>query len=153
MSFYSYIFSSLVTLLKATASIYPEWMNEPTDETRRGKKWRPHSLKWLQPISLSFSNMFSNSVFYMQSNTAWWFQSFWHNVFYSSVSEETVSCLPASQWQEDGCWGFQLGGRDVTVSGVMEQRKLETRQKCVYSCQLVSWPSSGLPFPSVGRGN
>lgn len=40
------------------------------------KKWGPHSLKWPQPISLSFSNMFSNSVFYMQSKTAWWFWSF-----------------------------------------------------------------------------
>lgn len=38
-----------------------------------GKKWGPHSLKWPQPISLSLSNMFSNSVFYIQSKTAWWF--------------------------------------------------------------------------------
>lgn len=30
-----HIFSSLVTLLKATASIYPEWMNARADETRR----------------------------------------------------------------------------------------------------------------------
>lgn len=49
-----HIFSSLVTLLKATASIYPEWMNAPTDETREGKKWEPHSLKWPEPIRLSF---------------------------------------------------------------------------------------------------
>lgn len=34
-----HIFSSLVTLLKATASIYPEWMNAPTDETQ--EKMRP----------------------------------------------------------------------------------------------------------------
>lgn len=33
------------------------------------KKWGPHSLKWPQPISLSFPNMFSNSVFYMQSKS------------------------------------------------------------------------------------
>lgn len=75
------------------------------------KKWGPHSLKWPQPISLSFSNMFENSVFYMQSKTAWWFWSFWHNVFYSSVSEETEICLPAFQWQKNGCWDFQLGGK------------------------------------------
>lgn len=37
-----HIFSSLVTLLKATASIYPEWMNAPTDETQG--KMRPTQL-------------------------------------------------------------------------------------------------------------
>lgn len=49
------------------------------------KIWGPHSLKWPQPISLSFSNMFANFVFHMQSKTAWWVWSFWHNIFYSSV--------------------------------------------------------------------
>lgn len=42
-----HIFSSLVTLLKATASIYPEWMNAPTDETRGENEahtaWNDHS--------------------------------------------------------------------------------------------------------------
>lgn len=89
------------------------------------KNWGPHSLKWPQPISLSFSNMFSNSVFYMQSKTAWWFRSFWHNVFYSSVSEETESCLPASQWQENGCWDFQLGGKNEKLQSV-EARSRES---------------------------
>lgn len=89
------------------------------------KKWGPHSLKWPQPISLSFSNMFSNSVFYMQSKTAWWLWSFWHNVFYSSVSEETESCLPAFQWQENGCWDFQLGGKNEMLQSV-EARSRES---------------------------
>lgn len=42
-----HIFSSLVTLLKDTASIYPEWMNALTDETRRENEahtaWNDHS--------------------------------------------------------------------------------------------------------------
>lgn len=87
------------------------------------KKWGPHSLKWPQPISLSFSNMFENSVFYMQSKTAWWFWSFWHNVFYSSVSEETEICLPAFQWQKNGCWDFQLGGKNEMLQSVEAQSR------------------------------
>lgn len=37
------------------------------------EKWGPHSQKWPQPISLSFSNVFSNFSFNVQSKTAWWF--------------------------------------------------------------------------------
>lgn len=92
------------------------------------KKWGPHSLKWPQPISLSFSNMFSNSVFYMQSKTAWWVWSFWHNVFYSYVSEETESCLPAFQWQENGCWDFQLGGKNEMLQSVEARSRESWRQ-------------------------
>lgn len=92
------------------------------------KKWGPHGLKWPQPISLSFSNMFSNSVFYMQSKTAWWVWSFWHNVFYSSVSEETESCLPAFQWQENGCWDFQLGGKNEMLQSVEARSRESWRQ-------------------------
>lgn len=48
-----------------------------------------------------------------------------------------------------------LGGKkwDAAVSECRERRKLETRQKCVYLCQLLSWPSSRLPLPSVRREN
>lgn len=151
MSFYSYIFKPSDFIKGYCFNL--SWMDECTHWWNTGKKWGPHSLKWPQPISLSFSNMFSNSVFYMQSKTAWWIWSFWQNVFYSSVSEETESCccLPMTrEWLlRLPAWGEKW---DVTVSGGTEQRKLETRQKCVYSCQLVSWPSSRLPLPSVRRG-
>lgn len=158
-----HIFSSLVTLLKATASIYPEWMNAPTDETRRGKNE-------------------THTAWNDQSQSACHFQNmFWDPCVFNAIGEdkkkkksERGDCgacglfaihlqaskrqrarLPASQWQENGCWDSQLGEEkwDVVVSGGTVQRKLEWRQKCVYSCQLVSWPSSGLPLPSVRRGN
>lgn len=92
------------------------------------KKWGPHSLKWPQPIRLSFSNMFWNPVFYMQLKTAWRFWSFCHNVFYSSVSEETESCLPAFQWQENGCWDFQLGGKNEMLQSVEAQSRESWRR-------------------------
>lgn len=110
------------------------------------KKWGPHSLKWPQPISLSFPNMFSNSVFYMQSKTAWWFWGFWHNVFYSSVSEETESCLPAFQWQENGCWDVQLGGKNEMLQSV-EARSRESWRRD----KNVSIHANWCPDPPPGR--
>lgn len=151
MSFYSYIFKPGDFIKGYCFNI--SWMDECTHWWNTGKNeahtaWNDHSL--------SFPNMFSNSVFYMQSKKQLGvFWAFWHNVFYSSASEETERRMHAFKWQENGCWDFQLGGEkwDVTVSECAAWRKLETRQKCVYLCQLVSWPSSRLPLPSVRREN
>lgn len=100
---------------------------------KRRKKWGPHRLKWPQPTSLSFSNTFSNVIFfYTQPKTDCWFRSFRHNVFYSSASEETESCLPAFHWQENGCWDFQLGGKnEMLQSAEAEHRESWRRDKNV----------------------
>lgn len=102
MSFYSYIFKPSDFIKGYCFNI--SWMDECTHWWNTGKNeahtaWNDHSL--------SFPNMFSNSVFYMQSKkqlVVFW--AFWHNVFYSSASEETERL----KWQENGCGDFQLGG-------------------------------------------
>lgn len=115
MSFYSYIFKPSDFIKGYCFNL--SWMDECTHWWNTGEKWGPHSLKWPQPISLSFSNMFSDSVFHMQSKTAWRIWSFWHNVFYSSVSEETESCLPPPRDKRMAVETSSLGGKkwDVTV--------------------------------------
>lgn len=89
------------------------------------KKWGPHSLKWPQPISLSVSNILGFCILYAIEKQLGDSVAFWHNVFYSSVSEATESCLPASQWQENGCWDFQLGGKNEMLQSV-EARSRES---------------------------
>lgn len=153
MSFYSYIFKPSDFIKGYCFNL--SWMDECTHWWNTGKNeahtaWNDHSQS-----ACHFQTCSQILCFICNRKQLGDSEAFWHNVFYSSASEETQSCPPASQWQENGCWDFQLGGKkwDVTVSGGTEQRKLETRQKCVYSCQLVSWPSSRLPLPSVRRGN
>lgn len=118
-----HIFSSLVTLLKATASIYPEWMNAPTDETQEKNEahtaWNDHSQ------SACHFQTCSQILYFIWNRKQLGGWSFWHNVFYSSVSEETESCLPAFQWQENGCWDFQLGGKNEMLQSV-EARSRES---------------------------
>lgn len=149
-----HIFSSLVTLLKATASIYPEWMNAPTDETQ--EKMRPAQPEMTTANQPVISKHVLEFLCFKCNRKQLGDSGAFGTVFsiHLRVKRQRAR-LPALQWQENGCWDFQLGGKkwDVTVGGGTEQRKLESRQKCVYSCQLVSWPSSGLPLPSVRRGN
>lgn len=125
MSFYSYIFKPGDFIKGYCFNI--SWMDECTHWWNTGKNeahtaWNDHSL--------SFPNMFSNSVFYMQSKKQLGvFWAFWHNVFYSSTSEETELRMHAFKWQENGCWDFQLGGGgwDVTVSECAEKVGDETK--------------------------
>jgi len=148
-----HIFSSLVTLLKATASIYPEWMNAPTDETQeKTRPTQPEMTTANQPVI--FNHVLKCCVLYAIENSlvipmllaqCFLFICEWRDRELPSrlsMTREWLLRLPA--------WGEKW---DVTVSGGTEQRKLETRQKCVYSCQLVSWPSFRLPLPSVRNGN
>lgn len=151
-----HIFSSLVTLLKETASIYPEWMNAPTDETQeKMRPTQPEMTTANQPVI--FKHVLKFGVLYA--------------IEYSLVTpkllaqcllficewrdRELPSCHARLPMTREWLLRFPAWGKkwDVTVSGGTEQRKLETRQKCVYSCQLVSWPSSRLPLPSVGTVN
>lgn len=57
-----------MTLLKATASIYPEWMNAPTDETREGEKMGATQPEMTRANQAVISKTCSGSlVFLMQS--------------------------------------------------------------------------------------
>lgn len=131
-----HIFSSLVTLLKATASIYPEWMNAPTDETQG--KMRPTQTEMTTANqSVIFKHVLKFCVLYAIKNSlvmlkllaqCFLFICEWRDRELPArlpMTRERLLRLPA--------WGEKW---DVTVSGGTEQRKLETRQKCVYSCQL-----------------
>lgn len=149
-----HIFSSLVTLLKATASIYPEWMNAPTDETR-GKNeahtvWNDHSQS-----ACHFQTCSQILCFICNRKQLGEFEAFWHNVFYSSVSQETESCLPPPNDKRKAVETSSLGGKKMRCYSQWRHRaeKVGDETKMCLSCQLVSWPSSRLPLPSVRRGN
>lgn len=157
MSFYSYIFKPSDFIKGYCFNI--SWMDECTHWWNTGGEKNETHTAWND-----------------QSQSACHFQNmFWDSCVFNAIGEDKKkncgACrlfsihlqaskrqrarLPASQWQENSCWDSQLGEEkwDVVVRGGTVQRKLEWRQKCVYSCQLVSWPSSGLPLPSVRRGN
>lgn len=149
-----HIFSSLVTLLKATASIYPEWMNARADETRREMRpTQPEMTTANQPVIsqrvLQFLGFTCNPK---QPGDAEAFGTMFP--IHLCVKRHRTARPPSSDKRKAvETSGLEVGGWDVTVSGGTEQRKLEKRQKCVCPCQLVSWPSYGLPLPSVRTGN
>ena len=148
-----HIFSSLVTLLKATASIYPEWMNEPTDETQeKMRPTQPEMTTANQPVT--FKHVLKFCVLYTIKNSLVISEAFGTMFSIHLWMRRQRAACPSSSDKRMAIESSSLGEKwDVTVSGGTEQRKLETRQKCVCSCQLVSWPSSRLPLPSVRRGN
>lgn len=93
-----------MTLLKATASIYPEWMNAPTDETREGEKMGATQPEMTRANQAVISKTCSGSlVFLMQSG---WggggkkevsvviLGGLWL-VFYSSESKQVTESSPA----------------------------------------------------------
>lgn len=127
MSFYSYIFKPGDFIKGYCFNISrmdecTHWWNTGKNEAHTA--WNDHSL--------SFPNMFSNSVFYMQSKKQLGvFWAFWHNVFYSSMSEETERRMHAFKWQENGCWDFQLGGGEMRCYSQWMRRESWRRDKNV----------------------
>lgn len=147
-----HIFSSLVTLLKATASIYPEWMNAPTDETQG--KMRPTQLG--MTTACHFQTCSQIPCFICNRKNSLVFSEPFGTMFsiHLRAKRQSAACMPSND-KRMAVETSSLGGKkwDVTVSECAAWRKLETRQKCVYLCQLVSWPSSRPPLPSVRREN
>lgn len=108
-----HIFSSLVTLLKATASIYPEWMNARADETRREMRpTQPEMTTANQPVIsqrvLQFLGFTCNPK---QPGDAEAFGTMFP--IHLWVKRHRTARPPALQWQEKGCWDFRLGGGGV----------------------------------------
>lgn len=69
------------------------------------EKRGPHSLEWPQPV-ISKHVLKFRVLYAIGKKQLVVFWAFWHNVFYSSASEETERL----KWQENGCGDFQLGG-------------------------------------------
>lgn len=95
-----HIFSSLVTLLKATASIYPEWMNAPTDETRGGKNETHTAWNDQSQSACHFQNMFGDSCVLnaieegkkKKKKWAWWCFLF----ICKQASDSELACPPCN---------------------------------------------------------
>lgn len=107
-----HIFSSLVTLLKATASIYPEWMNAPTDETR--EKMRPAQPEMTTANQPVISKHVLEFLCFKCNRKQLGDSGAFGTVFsiHLRVKRQRAR-LPALQWQENGCWDFQLGGKKM----------------------------------------
>lgn len=123
MSFYSYIFKPSDFIKGYCFNL--SWMDECTHWWNTGKNeahtaWNDHSQS-----ACHFQTCSQILCFICNRKQLGDSEAFWHNVFYSSASEETQSCPPASQWQENGCWDFQLGGKNEMLQSV-EARSRES---------------------------
>lgn len=117
-----HIFSSLVTLLKATASIYPEWMNAPTDETQ--EKMRPAQPEMTTANQPVISKHVLEFLCFKCNRKQLGDSGAFGTVFsiHLRVKRQRVR-LPALQWQENGCWDFQLGGKNEMLQSVEAQSR------------------------------
>lgn len=141
-----HIFSSLLTLLKATASIYPEWMNAPTDETQKrwGRTvWNDRS----RSAPVIFKHVFKNPVFYAIRNSLL-NRSLFGTMFsiHVWVKRPRAAC-PPFHWQENGCWDFQQRREKMRCNS--QSVEAESRE-CWSPYKNVSIHANWCPDPPSG---
>lgn len=114
-----HIFSSLVTLLKATASIYPEWMNAPTDETQG--KMRPTQLG--MTTDCHFQTCSQIPCFICNRKNSLVFSEPFGTMFsiHLRAKRQSAACMPSND-KRMAVETSSLGGKNEMLQSVNAQR-------------------------------